>query len=154
MFRITGLDAAPFQPLYGLTAEALAALGVIRLTADEKPGFPCRVTLADAEPGERVLLLNHEHQPANTPFRSRHAIFVREGAAETATVVDRLPEQLAGRLLSLRAFDEAGMMVDAAVAEGSEVAPVIERLLARGDTAYLHAHFATRGCYAARVDRA
>lgn len=154
MFRITGLDAAPFQPLYGLTAEALAASGVIRLTADEKPGFPCRVTLADAEPGERVLLLNHEHQPADTPFRSRHAIFVREGAAETATVVDRLPEQLAGRLLSLRAFDEAGMMVDAAVAEGGVAAPVIERLLARGDTAYLHAHFATRGCYAARVDRA
>ena len=117
------------------------------------PGFPCRVTLQDAEPGEKILLLNYEHQSANTPFRSRHAIFVREGATgrvETET----LPEQLAARLLSLRAFDAAGMMTDADVVEGREAGPVIERLLAARGTAYLHAHYARRGCYAARIDRA
>lgn len=153
MFRVTSLDSKPFVHLYGLDDDALAWEGATRMVADAKPGFPCRVTLEDAEPGETVLLLNFEHQSANTPFRSRHAIFVREGATGRVET-DTLPEQLASRLLSLRAFDAAGMMTDADVVEGREAAPVIERLLAAPGTAYLHAHYARRGCYAARIDRA
>ncbi|RHW16418.1 DUF1203 domain-containing protein [Sphingomonas gilva] len=152
MFRVSGLDAKPFTHLYGLDDDVLAWEGAIRMTADARPGFPCRVTLEDAEPGEKVLLLNYEHQSANTPFRSRHAIFVREGATGRVET-DHLPEQLASRLLSLRAFDAAGMMTDADVVEGREAPPVIERLLAASGTAYLHVHYARRGCYAARIDR-
>jgi hypothetical protein len=153
MFRVTSLDAKPFVHLYGLDDDALAWEGATRMIADARPGFPCRVTLEDAEPGETVLLLNFEHQNANTPFRSRHAIFVREGATGRVET-DALPEQLASRLLSLRAFDDAGMMTDADVVEGREAGPVIDRLLAAPATAYLHAHYARRGCYAARIDRA
>jgi len=152
-FAIAGLDPAPFVPLYGLSDAELAARSVVRMTADAKPGFPCRVTLADAEPGETLLLLNHEYQPAATPYRGRHAIFVREGAAEAARFVDVVPEQLATRLLSVRAFDADDMMVDGEVIEGRLLADLIERWFADSAVAYLHVHNARRGCFAARVDR-
>lgn len=154
-FVVTGLPAEPFQPLFGLSEKALAERGVLRMTVDAPVGFPCRITLEDAPVGETVLLLNYEHQPANTPYRSRHAIFVREGAAETRRTVDEIPPALAVRpYISLRAFDEADMMVDAAIAAGAELVPAIERLLDLPGVAYLHAHNAGRGCYAARIDRA
>lgn len=152
-FVVTGLAAEPFAPLFDLDEAALAARGVIRMTVDSKPGFPCRITLEDAEPGETVLLLNHEHHDAETPYRSRHAIFVREGAVAPARVENALPPALAGRLLAIRAYDIAGMMIDAEVIEGAEAEPLIERFLADPRTAYLHAHNARRGCFAARIDR-
>lgn len=102
-FRITGLDPAPFRPLYGLDDDALAALGAIRMVADSKPGFPDRVELRDAEPGEALLLLNYAHQPADTPYRASHAIFVREGAEAAFEGWGELPHALAIRPLSLRA---------------------------------------------------
>ena len=152
-FRITGLPIDLFRPLFGLSDEALAAHGVLRHRVETKPGAPCRVTLTDAEPGESVLLLNHEHQSASTPYRASHAIFVREAALETQVLGDELPEVFHGRTLSIRAFDDAGMMVDADLCQGDAARPVIERLLGDAGTAYLHAHYAGRGCYAARIDR-
>jgi len=142
-----------FQPLFGLTDADLAARDILRVPVTAKPGFPCRITLQDAEPGETVLLLNHEHQSARTPYRASHAIFVREAATASATVVDAVPECLTGRLLSVRAFDASGMMVDAEVVEGADLEPLIIRMFADEAVAYLHAHNARRGCFAARVDR-
>jgi hypothetical protein len=57
-FRITGLAPDAFQPLFGLSEAELAARGVKRYAVDKKPGFPDRVELRDAAPGESVLLLN------------------------------------------------------------------------------------------------
>lgn len=152
-FCISGLPAERFIPLFALDDAELAPFGAHRTMADERPGFPCRVTLADAERGERVLLLNYEHQPANTPYRAAHAIYVRESAVQTARAIDTIPESLRLRMLSVRAFDAAGMMRDADLTPGAELATLIERFLADPATAYLHVHFAKRGCYAARVDR-
>jgi hypothetical protein len=56
--------------------------------------------------------------------------------------------------MSLRAFNEEGEMLDADLAADGEIEPLILRLLAKPEVAYLHAHYAKRGCYAARVDRA
>lgn len=153
-FVVRGLDPASFRPLYGLSDDALAERGVVRMTADAMTGFPCRVTLEDAEPGEAMLLLNYEHLPVATPYRSAHAIFVREGAETAAVVEDRLPLQLARRLLSIRAFDADGMMTDAEVLEGAGAEPLVREWLARPEVAYLHAHNARRGCFAARIERA
>lgn len=150
-FRITGLPAAPFAHLFGLSDEELARHGAMRYRG---AGNPDRVSLRDTTDDETVLLVNYEHQPADTPYRSRHAIFIREHAAEGFDAVDTVPEALRKRLLSLRAFDAAGLMVDADIVEGAAVEPLIERLLARPDTAYVHAHFARRGCYAALIRRA
>ena len=153
-FRIRGLPAGLFLPLAGLTDQELAARGVHRQVADSHPGFPDRVALRDAEPGERVLLLNFEHQPAPTPYRASHAIFVIEGEGETFDAQDVVPAALRSRMLSLRAFDDAGMIVGAELADGRQVEGAIEGLLARPEAAYLHVHYAKYGCYAARVDRA
>ncbi len=152
-YVIAGLDPAPFRHLFGRSDDELAAVGVIRMTADAKPGFPCRVTLEDAEPGEDLLLLNYEHLAVDTPYRSRHAIFVRDGAAEVARFADEVPEQLSRRLLSVRAFDSAGMMTDADVIEGTELDPLIRRMFDDPVVEYLHVHNAKRGCFAAEVRR-
>lgn len=152
-FVITGLSAEPFVHLFEADETALEAAGAIRYRADSKPGFPCRITLEDAEPGETVLLLNHEHHAVG-PYRATHAIFVREAAVAPAQYKDELPPALAGRLLAIRAYDEAGMMIDAEIVEGAQAIPLIERFLANPKAAWLHAHNARRGCFAARIDRA
>jgi hypothetical protein len=154
MFQISPLPSRQFSHLFGKTDEELAALGVVAMTADAKPGFPCRVSLRDAEPGERVLLFNHEHQPADTPYRSTHAVFVIEGAKEAALPADEVPDVMQARTLSVRAFTADHMMTDADLVEGKNAASLFERLLADPEVAYLHAHYAKRGCYAARIDRA
>lgn len=152
-FRITGLPVDEFRPLFGLSDDELAARGVVRYTATTPIGFPCRITLRDAEVGQ-TLLLNYEHQGADTPYRSRHAIFVNEAATETAALVDEIPQCLAVRpTIALRAYDADGMMTAAEIAAGADLAPIIERMLAAPGTAYLHAHNAGRGCFAARIDR-
>lgn len=151
-FRITGLSPQPFAHLFGLADAELARQGAQRLTAGAGDRFPDRIELRLARPGETVLLLNHEHQAADTPYRSRHAIFVREHAEARFDAVDQLPVMLRS-LMSLRAFDAAGMMVDADIAEGEAVEGLIERLLAQPEVACLHAHYARRGCYAALVRR-
>jgi hypothetical protein len=152
-FVIRGLDPAPFRPLYGLPDDVLAERQIVRMRADAKPGFPCRVTLEDADPGEWLLLLNHESLPLPTPYRARHAIFVRDGAETPAVYEDAIPEQLARRLLSVRSFDAKGMMLDADVIEGSALEPLIGRMFEAADAAFLHVHNAKPGCFAARVDR-
>lgn len=152
-FLITGLAAAAFAPLFGLSDAELANQGVVRRLADRKPGFPCRVSLRDAEPGETLLLLNYEHLPVAGPYRSRYAIFVLEHAADACLEADEIPEVLSSRLLSVRAFDQASMLVDADVIQGTELRPVLNRMLSQTGTAYLHVHNAKPGCFAARVDR-
>lgn len=153
-FRITGLDPQPFRHLYGLSDQALAAHGARRTIADSKPGYPDRVEMRDLEPGERALLVNFMHQPADTPYRASHAIFVREGAERAFAAVDEVPEVLRLRPLSLRVFSADHMMVDADLIDGALAAEAFTWLLARPDAAYIQAHFAKRGCYAARIERA
>jgi hypothetical protein len=153
-FQISSLPSARFSHLFGRSADELRAEGVVVKAANAKPGFPCRVTLRDAEPGERVLLLNFEHQDAPTPYRSSHAIFVIDGAQEASLAPGEVPEQLRSRLLSVRAFSADGMLLDANVAEGAGASDVFEQMLRNKRAAYLHVHFAKFGCYAARVDRA
>jgi hypothetical protein len=153
-FRIRGLDPAPFRHLFGLPAAALAAAGAERHVADASPGFPDRVELRDAAPGETLLLLNYVHQPAANPYRASHAIFVREGAERAYDAVGEIPPALAIRPLSLRAFDAADRMVEAELAAPGAHAAAIERLLGAPQVAYLQAHYARMGCYAARIERA
>ena len=152
-FRITGLSPASFLPLFGLDAVALAAHGVERVSVDSFPGFPDRIELRDAEPGEHVLLLNYEHQSAATPYRAAHAIFVREGATTAFDAIDTVPDVLRRRPLSLRAFDATHRMIDADLVDGADAEALIEHQLLDPRTAYIHAHYARRGCYAARVER-
>ncbi len=153
-FRITGLSAEPFRHLYGLSDAELEDQGIRRYLADESTSYTDRVEMRDARPGETVLLLNHVCQPADTPYRASHAIFILEGAEETFVGVNEIPEVMLVYLQSLRAFDVEGMMVEADVAMGNKVKPTIERLFENPRTSYIHAHNAKQGCYAGRIDRA
>jgi hypothetical protein len=151
--RITGLPAADFAPLFDLSDAELAARGALRVVADAPHAYPCRVSLTDAAPGDALLLVNYEHQPAATPYRSCHAVYVRQGET-TFDAVGEVPDQLRRRILSLRAFDADGMLLGADLADGPALEAAAERLLALPGAAYLHAHFAKPGCYAARIERA
>ncbi len=151
-FRISGLPAEPFQHLFALSDEELKRHGAVRRVA-ENSGYPCRISLTDAAAGDEVILVNYEHQAADTPYRARHAVYVRKGERRFDKVGE-IPDQLRKRLLSVRAFDESGMMVDADVVEGRLLESLIGRFFANDAVAYLHLHYARPGCYAARVDRA
>lgn len=153
-FAVSGLSPAPFRHLFGLSDQQLEAHKAMRCIVDASPGYPERIELRDAEIGESLLLVNYMHQPANTPFQSGYAIYVREGAQAPSRVVGKVPDVLLRRAISLRAFDRSGMLIDAALAEGNEIQDSIQLLLSNPRASYLHAHYAKFGCYAARVDRA
>jgi len=150
-FRIVGLPADEFSQLFGLSDAELAAAGGVRRMAEGN--YPCRVSLSDSEPGEELVLVNYEHHSVHSPYRMRFAIFVREGD-QTYDRVNQVPQQLRKRVLAVRSFDTKGMMVDHRLVDGQEVEGVIEALLTPPNVEYLHVHFASAGCYAAKVLRA
>ncbi len=152
-FTITGLPADEFTPLFGLSAETLAKRGVIRKTATSKPGFPCRITLEDPEPGETVLLLNYESHKAETPYRSTYVIYVRESAVKAATFTNELPPVFRNRPIALRLFSAEGCLIGADLALKNDMAAKIETAFLNHGVAYIHAHNAAHGCFAAEIRR-
>ena len=151
-YRIKGLEPAAFAPLFDLDDAELQAQGMTRMTVDN-PNFPCRVSLRDADIGDEVILLNHVSHDGDNPYRATHAIFVSRSASKAADYVDTIPPALDRRVLSLRAFDADGMMVDAALVQPGEADPEIRRMLTIPATDHIDAHNAIRGCFAARIDR-
>ncbi|WP_375201468.1 DUF1203 domain-containing protein [Hyphococcus sp.] len=152
-FIITGLERAKFAPLFGLPDEELKQRGVIRKTATSKPGFPCRITLEDADPGESLLLLNYESHKAATPYRSSYAIYVRESAADAAHFENALPPVFIGRPIALRHFNAGGHLVGASLALNGDAIDKIETAFSDDNVAYIHAHNAAHGCFAAEIRR-
>jgi hypothetical protein len=153
-FCISGLSPEPFRKFFGLSEADLARAGVRRYVVDESPGFPDRIEMRDAAVGETMLLLNYVSMAEASPYRTTHAIFVREGAERAYSAIDEVPDVMRRRLQSLRAFDAAGMLLAADVATGDDIAPLIERLFADPAVTYIHAHNAKQGCYSGRIDRA
>jgi hypothetical protein len=151
-YRIAGLEPAPFAALFALDDTALAARNARRVTASADRGFPCRVSLDDARAGEELILLHHTSHDVATPHRSAYAIYVRQGVAQ-ATFIDRTPPVFEGRPLGLRGFDAVGNLCDARLAAPGEADAGIRDLFANPEIAYIHAHNAAHGCFAARVER-
>jgi hypothetical protein len=154
-FRILPLHLEQFRPLFAMDDAALEARGARRMIADEPHSAPCRVSLVDAEPGDRLILLNHSHldEPAS-PYRSQGPIFVRETAPEAAPAAGFVPDMLARRLLSVRAYDSDWMMIDADVVEGADLAARLDGWFADDAVARIHLHTARRGCFMASAARA
>jgi len=151
-YRITGLDPAPYKPLFGLSDEDLAEQGVVRMIVDD-PTYPCRVSLTDRALGESVLLVNHVSHDVANPYRASHAIFVTEADQAPAEYVDEVPPVFEKRILSLRGFDADGMMADAILTQPGEADRGIRKLFANLAIATIHAHNATRGCFSAKIER-
>ena len=152
-FRITGLSPEPFRHLFGLPDHELAKHRAIRVIADDV-NYPDRIGVREVAIGDSLLLLNHVCQPVESPYYATHAIYVHEHATEVYDRINEVPSVMRSRLLSLRAFNEKGIIIGAEVVQGTEVEGAIERLFSNENAAYIHAHNAARGCYSGRIDRA
>ncbi len=152
-YRIDGLDPAPFTPLFALDDAALAERGAMRVTAAADRGFPCRVSLEDAHAGETLILLHHVSHDVATPYRSAYAIYVREGVERAGPWVDAVPPVFEGRPLGLRGFGADGLLKTAALAAPGEADVAIRALFSDAAIAYIDAHNAAHGCFAARIER-
>ena len=151
-YRIEGLAPAAFESLFGMMDGELAARGAMRVTADAPSGYPCRISLQDAAPGEELILLNHVSHDVAGPFRTAYGIYVRKGA-RVAAFEDEAPAYLDGRTLGLRGFDAEGMLRGALLALPGEADARIRELFGRPEVATIHAHNAAYGCFLARIER-
>ncbi|MEC9066088.1 MAG: DUF1203 domain-containing protein [Pseudomonadota bacterium] len=152
-YRIRGLDPAQFADRFAMDGDALAATLSLRLTARPEGYYACRVSLQEAAPGEEVLLTNFTHHDPANPYRSAFAIYVRRDADEPAEFVDSLPPVLRRRPIALRGYTADGCLHRASLALADDVDAAIRALLEDPDIAYIDAHNAAHGCFAARVER-
>ncbi|WP_102797932.1 DUF1203 domain-containing protein [Bowmanella denitrificans] len=153
-FQFTALDHQQFNHLYGLSDEALARQGVITEIAKTPNGYPCRVSLALPEPGERMLLLNYTHLDVDSPYRSSHAIYIRDGHPSGYFAPAHIPDMFNLKRVAVRALSTRHHIQAAELAQGQqELRLCIERLLDNPTTSYLHLHSPTHGCFLAKVTR-
>jgi hypothetical protein len=143
-------------PIGLVEADALRERGGRVYVADEKPGYPCRQCLRDAEVGDELILVSHDPFDRDSPYRGPSPIFLHRASCEpyAGESSDELPTQLTCRQLSVRLFDSAAMMIDAAVIDGRELQGTIDRMLGTEAGHVIHVHNASRGCWAATVERA
>jgi hypothetical protein len=154
MFQVLALEGADFSHFYDMSDEALKGHGIVPVIADAYPGYPCRVSLAFAPVGSRLLLMNYQHHTTQSPFASNYAIYVRDGAISLDPEPGELPPVFQRRSpIAVRAFDKAGMLKSAEIVDGPEAGEVFNRLLDNEEVSYLHAHYAAYGCFAAKVVR-
>lgn len=153
-FKISALSPEKFEKYFRMSDTELASAGACKQVVTEYPGSPCRITLTDAPVGETVFLVNYTHLAAHTPYRASHAIFVRQTSDQYRPRPGEIPQSLASRLLSVRAFDTSDMMITADVVPGENLASLLEQFFADPQVDYVHLHYAKQGCFAASVKRA
>lgn len=154
-YRAVGLAPDLFRPFFAMTDEQLAAHGAVRQIADRPGAYPCRIALDNVSAGEELILLNFEHHatPAS-PYRARGPIFVSRSAQKQQEWTGSLPPMMRDSLLSMRAYDSTGFILEADVVEGDLADVLVRRLFENPQVAFIHAHFARRGCFAVRIERA
>lgn len=153
-FRIKAFDDREFVALFNLGNSELEKIGAVKMIVDEFPGFPCRVSLEDAEIGEEVVLLPYQHHKTNSPYQSSGPIFVRKIAKSSIYEINEIPKMFNHRLLSLRGYDKNAIMKDASVIEGNNLKAQIFKIFENDDIQYIHIHNAKPGCYNCLVERA
>jgi hypothetical protein len=152
-YQITGLNPQDHVSLFSMSDAELQAINACRVTATAGHGFPCRISLRDADEGDSLILFHHVSHDVQTPYRSAYAVYVREAAVEAATYHDETPPVFDGRPIALRGFDGNGILRDATLAMPGEADAKIRQLFASQDIAYIHAHNAAHGCFSAKVER-
>lgn len=153
-FQFHALPMEPFDDLFALSNADLAPRKGRKVTADSSPGFPCRVSLQDAQIGEELVLLNYQHLDSASPYAASHAIYVRRGAKQAHPEPGEIPQVLSSRLLSVRSFDAHDLMQDADVVEGADLAAALDAIFANPAIRFVDVHNAKPGCFAARATRA
>lgn len=152
-FQISGIEPQQFASYFQMNSDELSKLRITKMIVDEKPGFPCRVSLQDAEVGEEVILLPFEHHNVSSPYRASGPIFIRKNALEAKLKINEIPEILPHRFLSLRIYDKSAMMIDARTLDGEKLSSTIENIFENPRAEYIHVHNANPGCYNCQIDR-
>ena len=152
-FKIKALQHEEFTELFELDNQSLEKLGAVKMRVDKKPGFPCRVSLEDAELGEEVILLTYQHHQTNSPYQSSGPIFVRRNATTALLDVNEIPTMLNHRLLSIRAYNKDGIMKEASVVEGTNLRHALLTAFSDPQIDYIHIHNAKPGCYNCVAER-
>jgi len=152
-FQIKALDDKEFSEIFKLDNLELEKMGAVRMTVDKFPGFPCRVSLEDAEIGEEVILMPYQHHKTNSPYQASGPIFVRKIAKTSYLDNNEIPKMFNHRLLSLRGFDKSGIMKEALVTEGNNLKEQIVKTFENEEINYIHIHNARPGCYNCVVER-
>ncbi|MFL1896000.1 DUF1203 domain-containing protein [Aquimarina sp. 2-A2] len=142
-----------YEHFFKLTEDELSASGMVKITVDNKPGYPCRVSLKDAEIGEEVLLLTYQHHKTKTPYQSSGPIFVRKNVKTAQLKTNEIPMMLFHRLLSLRVYDVKGMMIAAKTVDGKHLKKEIDLIFENETANYIHIHNSSPGCYNCQVNR-
>lgn len=152
-YRIRGLDPAEFAPLFAEEETELTSKLARREVAGATGYYPCRVSLQDAAPGEALVLAHFTNHDVASPYRNAFAIYVREAADAAAEYVDALPPILRRRPIALRGYDAKGNLHRAALALADDADSQVRALLDDPAIAYIDAHNAMHGCFAARIER-
>ncbi len=130
---------------------------VKRMTATNDSGFPCRVCLHYAKPGEEMLLGSYNLPKPQGLYWTPSPIFVHaepctpyEGADEIVDIVRH------NALVSVRAYDADGMVLYdlGQVSDGTEVDAPLARALGDVRTSFVNIHTARPGCLLCRVEPA
>jgi hypothetical protein len=152
-FQLKALDKTLFEHLFTLSEDELRKKGVMKIIADECPGFPCRVSLEDAKIGEEVILLNYEHHSVNTPYKASGPIFIRHAAKTAVLKTNEIPPMFTHRLLSLRGYNNSAIMVFADVTSGENLKEKLHAMFDNKSVEYIHIHNAKPGCFNCVVER-
>ncbi len=152
-FKIKALNHEEFAPFFELPDTELEKQGIRRMIVNEKPGYPCRVSLEDAEIGEEVILISHQFHKTSSPYQSQGPIFIRKGIRTKELENNEIPIMLNHRLLSFRGYDKNGFMKEATTEKGINTRKVIDQIFENSDIEYIHIHNSSPGCYNCEVRR-
>lgn len=153
-FIIQALDKNLFAHAMGMNDKELEAVNARWLIADASPGYPCRVSLREASVGESVLLISFPYHDVDSPYRACGPVFVRQQADTAKLGVNEIPDILPGRLLSVRAYDSAHMMIHAQTIQDTQFEQAVRSQFSSEAVSYLQIHNANPGCFSCAVYRA
>ncbi|MGB5663511.1 DUF1203 domain-containing protein [Eudoraea sp.] len=152
-FKIRALDYHEFEPLFDLSDIELEKKGIKKMVVDTKPGYPCRVSLEDAEIGEDVLLIPYNYHKTTSPYQAKGPIFVRKDVKTKQLNDNEIPIMLNHRLLSFRGYNKNGIMLEAQTQKGVDTNIVLEQMFENKEVEYVHIHNSSPGCYNCEVQR-
>jgi len=128
--------------------------GAKKIKVDQRPGYPCRLSLQDAEVGETVILFTYPHHQVDSPYKSAGPVFVRMNGEAAKLPNNTLPKMLEHRFLSLRVYDEDAMMIGSTTVAGNSLSTTINELFSDANAKYIQVHNAGPGCYNCEIRRA
>jgi len=152
-FNIKALDHNLFSKYFSMSGAELEKCGMYLFVADKHPCYPCRVSLQDAEVGEKVLAIPYEHHPVQSPYKSTGPIFIRKEAKTATPGINEIPKMLRHRLLSIRGYSSETLMVEAETIPGEELEIVLVKQFQNDAVQYIHIHNAGPGCFNCEVNR-